>query len=119
MRLLAPLFFLLGFVFMFSLGLAFADDKCAVYYNYHSQTKMAYIKKLHPYIIIGNLDMVTIMNNKIYPLVPFYIRIEPCDDTLSDPSVITLDKISLPSPAAAQKEDIKPLKLPTIKEAHS
>ena len=116
-KIITLLCFVLGFVSIFALGLAYgSDDKCAAYYNYHSKTKMAYIKKLHPYAIIGNEEMAPIVNHRILPTVPFYIRIEDCED-IDQPSEVLLNKpLPKSAPVVADKPESEPKKDNTLKK---
>jgi len=90
--------FLLGFIAVFSVtlisfsSLSSADQAyCFVYFNGRSQTVIAYsCPGKSPVVIPGNEDVVDIVSNKVFPLVPFYIQKKGVSEVSSAPSVITI-----------------------------
>jgi hypothetical protein len=114
MKTINLLLFILSFVLVLGAGIAFSsplnDKECAVYYNYRSHTKIAYVYKGVPHVITGNEDMVDIQNGKVIPLIGFYVKKEDYEENISKPSLVVMDAVwkrIYPTIALEEKEEKK------------
>ena len=108
MKIISTLFFLLSFVLVFAIGLAWSfseKDDALVFYNRQSHTKIAYIYRHQVHIVPGNSDVVILTKGKPIFMVPFYAEIQKFDSDIDLPSIVFLKDIRHYSPPVIFSND--------------
>ena len=102
MRMISSFLFILSFVVVFSIGLAWSFDEkedALVFYNKRSHTKIAYIYRHHVTVIPGNSDLVILTPGKPVFMVPYYAQIEKYDEETGIPTIEIMKEKHYPTPA--------------------